>query len=164
MKQSSRSWRCIDWSFHFVIWRKVGNHTCKIEVIAGFSLWDLKVKRLAFNTGTRFDAKTTICRKKIYKNNPVIGTLGNLNYQIFTSETTNTSIWRVRVPYRQSNFHLLRELSTTMVSNPLSDNVTVTHRWFWTQSSRLGMEIGWRSYHTCYGWQRNYTRIIGKGH
>ena len=61
MGQTSRSWRCIVWSFHFVIWRKEGNHTCEIEVIAGFSLRDLKVKKLAFNTGTRFDVKTTIC-------------------------------------------------------------------------------------------------------
>ena len=46
----------------------------------------------------------------------MIGTLGNLNYQIFTSDTTNTSIWRVRVRYHQRNFHLLREVPTTMVS------------------------------------------------
>ena len=72
MHQPSRSWRCIDWSFHFVIWRKEGNHTCKTEVIAGFSLRDLKVKMLAFN-GTRLDVKTTICRKRDTKTTPWLG-------------------------------------------------------------------------------------------
>ena len=71
---------------------------------------------LAFN-GTRLDVKTTICRKR-YKNNPVIGTLENLNYQIFISDTS-TSIWRVRVGYHHRNFHLLKELPTTMVFEPI---------------------------------------------
>ena len=117
MQQPSRSWRCIDWSFHIVIWRKEGNHTCKTEVIAGFSLRNLKVKTLAFN-GTRFDVKTTICRKDT-KTTPVIGRLENLNYQIFISNTTSTSIWLVRVGYHQRNFHHLKELLTTMVFEPI---------------------------------------------
>ena len=40
------------------------DHTCEIEVIAGFFLKDLKVKRLAFNTGTQFNVEIIICRKK----------------------------------------------------------------------------------------------------
>ena len=64
MEQRRRSWRCINRSFHFVTWKKEGNHICETEVIAGFSLRDLKVKKLAFNTVTGFDDKTTICRKK----------------------------------------------------------------------------------------------------
>ena len=55
--------------------------------------------------------------EKRYENNPVIGTLGNLNYQILISDTTSTSIWRVRVRYHQRNVHLLKELLTTMVNN-----------------------------------------------
>ena len=45
----------------------------------------------------------------------MIGTLGNLNYQIFISDKTSTSIWRVTVRYHQKSLRLPKELPTTMV-------------------------------------------------